>query len=384
MQPRYQIRVRDTDGNLVAQIDDYSTINIEHTVNRGGYAAIYLPQDSINVGVFEVDYLVEIWRSIQDEGIDWYLEYIGLHRTSVYQTFENGSSLYSVYSEGLCDLLIRRIIAYYSGTAYTDKNGPAETVIKEFVKENAGSSATSPPRIQDGVTQNLIIEADGAAGDNWSGARAWRNLWEVISEIAQATNLFFDIEMFSDPGDDPVQFIFRTYENLRGTDRRATGLDPSTGLNAAGNAPVVFALEYGNIKTVVYSDNRGEEVNAVYALGQGEGDARIIGYQEDATAIAASPWNKREVSRNANSEKFEDDVLNTALAVLQERSRFIDFNFAIIQTSGYLYGRDYTWGDIVTGKYLDFSQDLMIEKAQLVVNNEFGETITITMRQLNE
>lgn len=382
MQPRYQVRVRDTNGALVAQIDDYTIINIEHIVNTGGYAAIYLPQDSINAGVFKVDYLVEIWRSIQDEGVDWYLEYMGLHRTSVWQTFETGAASYSSYSEGLCDLLARRIIAYYSGTTYTDKNAVAETVIKEFVKENAGTDAISPPRIQDGVFPNFLVEASSGAGPVWSGARAWRNLRDVVKEISEATNMYYDVVLYSDPGDDPVVFMFKTYENLRGTDRRETGLDPATGLNAAGNAPIVFSLGYGNIKTVVYSDNRGDEVNAVYALGQGEGDARMVGYQEDAAAAADSPWNKREASRNANSEKFEDDVLNTALSVLQERSRIINFNFDVIQTSGYLYGEDYTWGDIVTGKYLGFQQDLLVERAQLLVNVDSGETINIGLKEL--
>lgn len=383
MQPRYQIRVRDTSGVLVAQIDDYTTINIEHIVNSGGYAAIYLPQDSINAGVFDVDYLVEIWRSVQDEGIDWYMEYIGIHRTTVWQTFENGASLFSEYSEGLCDLVKRRIVAYYSGSDYTDKDGPAETVMKEFVEENCAASATSPPRVQDGVFPNFSVEADRARGDTWSGARAWRNIGDVLKEIADATNMYYDVILASDPGD-PIMFTFKVYETQRGTDRRVTGLDPATGLNAAGNAPVVFALEYGNIKTVVYSDNRGEEVNAVFALGQGEGDARMVGYQTDAAAVAASPWNLREASRNANSEKFEDDVLNTALEVLNERKRIIDFNFAVIQTPGYLYGRDYTWGDIVSGKYLTFEQDLMIERSQLVANVDEGEKITLTLRELNE
>lgn len=382
MQPRYQIRVRDTSGILVAQVDDYETINIEHIVNSGGYAAIYLPQDSINADVFGLDYLVEIWRSVQDEGIDWYMEYIGLHRTSVWQTFETGKSLYSEYSEGLCDLLKRRIIAYYSGTSYTDKNDFSETVMKEFVQENAGSSATSPPRISDGVISNLVVAVSGGAGANWSGAKAWRNLHDVLKEIAETTNFYFDVELLTQPGVSPVGFLFQTYEGLRGTDRRETGLDPSTGLNAAGNAPIVFALEYGNIKTVVYSENRGDEVTAVYALGQGEGDARMVGYQEDATAIADSRWNKRETSRNSNSEKFYDDVVNTAKNILQERRKIIDFNFSVIQIPGYLYGKDYTWGDIVTGKYLNFRRDLMIERSQLVVNSDSGETITITMKEL--
>jgi len=66
--------------------------------------------------------------------------------------------------------------------------------MKEFVSQNAAASATAPPRLFDGVLAGLTVQADGATGVSWTGARAYRNLLEVLQGIANDTGAMdFDV-----------------------------------------------------------------------------------------------------------------------------------------------------------------------------------------------
>lgn len=371
MRSRHFMKLLDTTGSLVAIVDDFEYMKYSHKVNDAGYLQVQVRGGHKIETLSGTDYICEVWRSVPDVGIDWYLEGCYFVRSRVNQGFSNGREIFTLYGPGFVDLLRRRCILYYANSDFTDKSGPGETVMKAFVNENAGPAATiALGRLSDGVTLGLSVQADGAAGTTWTGRRAYDNLLDVCQDISLATGIYFDIVPAG-----VAQFLFRTYENLRGTDRRQTGIDPATGLNAAGNPPIVFSLSLGNMEGPVYSINYDEMANVIVALGQGVEDARAFVVVTDPVTLAQSPWNRVELTRNSNMEYSNAGLTAVADAALENKMAVSKFNFNIIQTPTSLYGYHYTWGDYVTAQYKGNNRDVFINKVTVTSSERENESI---------
>jgi hypothetical protein len=372
----YQVVLKNQVGTQVALFDDFNSLTFGHKVNDAGYFSLQLDGGDDRWPLFALDGQVEIYRSWKDWGLDWYLEFEGFCRTFVRQTFENGVRIASVYGQGYLDLLRRRIIAWPSGTAGAGKSGPVETVIKDYVNQNAGPGATvAAGRLANGVTAGLSIVPDAALGVAWEGSRAYTNLLATAQEIGDATGHYFDVI-----GIGAGLFEFRTYFGHRGQDRRVIGISP-TGLNADGNAPIIFALEYGNMQEAVYSINRKAEANALFLLGRGDGENRTIETMEDALAIAESPWNRCESGRNASLETTTAGMQARGDAYLDEAGAKHDFVFKPKQTVANLYGKDYTWGDLMTAVYEEVTAQVEFLGVDISVG-EGGEDISCTFKEI--
>lgn len=365
MAARYKVHLKDQSGNLVAIIDDFTNLQVSHRLNSISTYNFQIDASDPVVDLFELDGQIEIYRNDSVNGIDWYLEFEGFHRNFTTQTFENGRETYTSYGRCYNDLLNRRIIAYYSGSAYASKSGVGETVMKEYVDENAGPGATNPPRVFDGVTLGLSIEADAARGDAWAGSKSWQNLLTVCQQIANVSNIDFDIV-----GTGAQTFEFRVYDEQLGSDRTTDGLDIVTGLNGAGNAPVIFALAKGNMQQPTYSLKRMNEKNAVLVLGEGIADDRETEEREDATAIADSPWNRCETTKDARNYSTVAGYQSVGDNALEEGQAEELFDFVPLQVESTLYGRDYFFGDKITARYKDFERDKKIISVDILVNQE--------------
>jgi hypothetical protein len=245
--------------------------------------------------------------------------------------------------------------------------------MKEYVDENAGPSATLVPRLlESGVTSGLSIEADAAGGAVWSGAKAFENLLTTIQEISAAVSLDFGIV-----GVGVALFEFQV-RPIWGDDRSTVGLVHATGLNGAGNAPVVFALEYGNMINPKYRKSRTDEVNAVISMGQGLAGNRLLTLRTDAAAIAESPWNLKESSRGASDEYTTAQQQSGGDAYLADNQAKETFEFEIVQTPGSLYGREYFFGDLVTARYKSIERNKKIVGVKITVEGP-NETIDVEL-----
>ncbi len=369
-------------GQMVAEFDQaaWSSLTFTHKVNAPGSCAIEINDEDARARLFELDGQVEVWRRNQTVGLDWYLEWEGFHRTSNRLTRENDNQRFLSFSAGYLNLLKRRAVMYFSGDAGSNKSGVGETMIKAYVNENAGPGALlSAGRIQelesDGVTLGLSIEGDAGNGLSWSGGRSFRNLLTVIQNIANATGVAFDVI-----GIGTQLFEFRVYDGQRGLDRTTAGLD-TAGLNSAGNAPVIFSLGFGNMAVPVLSENRSQEITVSYVLGQGVAEERNIEEVRNLDAIADSPWNRIEDTINASNEATVSGNANL-IAVgdeeLEENKMKEKLSFSFMQIPSTFYGKDYTWGDVVTNRYeeKEFNQELDEVRVTVSENADNGEEIT--------
>lgn len=352
-QARVQVYLYDITGTLVAIFDDWNTFHLERRLNTYDLLTLSMDGEDPRHELFTIDCFIEVRRRIGDG--QWYTESVLMHITGEEQITEGSKHLFTSYSRGLTDLLRRRSLNYYANTPYTLKAGPGETVIKEYVAENAGPLATSPPRISDGVTPGLTVEPTAGLGLLWAGQRSWQNLLEIIQEIALVTSIDFDVIKTG-----PTDFEFRCYYPQIGTDR---------------TAEITFSPTLGNMMSPSYTLSRTEEVTRVIVLGQGqESDRHII--VRDLPTMFDSPWRLVEATLDARQESTFNGLIAAGDTFLAKRQAQESFAFTVLQTTAYQYGRDYFLGDVISASFDNVSTTKKITGASINIQDG-RETIAL-------
>lgn len=372
MAVRYQVLLRSQAGTQVALLTTWYSLEYVVRLNDIGTFTLEIDGSLPVVSEFIVDGQVEIRRRDQDASpeIDWYTDFRGFQRTTVLKTDADGRSRFASIGVDPKHLLARRVILFKDTSTEAAKTGPGETVMKSYVNENAGPGATAPPRLFAGVFPGLTIQASAGAGSTWEGNKPYRPLFRTVREIADATAVDFDLVVTG-----AVTLEFQAKAEPLGVDRTTTGIDPGTGLNAAGNAPLVFSLDFGNMEAPALTTHRIDEVTAAIILGQGAEDDREV-IQRTSAAATASAFNRIESVRNANQEEDTAALNAVGDAMLQDLQARETFFFQALQIPSTLYGRDYFVGDLVTARYGSIERNLKITAATIKVV-EGVETIDI-------
>lgn len=335
----WEIRLYDNAGGLAYIFDQFTELVVNGKVNAPGAFALKLEGNHPAIPLFELDGFLEARWQDAVSGIVWRTELGGFVTDFEKWTDAGGKRQFVASGPGYTDLLGRTIIDTYAGSAESDKDDAGETVIKEFVDEQAGPGAGARARA------NLTVELDAALGTNWAGQRSNRNLLEVCQQIAEATGLQFGI--FRTGADD---FEFRVWE---ATDRTAT---------------VRFSEAFGNMAEPRVVDRASQVLNWVKVGGQGEGIARVFEYRDDAASIALSPWNQRETFLAATDQPDVAQLEMRGDEKLTENRRARQFTFRVVQTPGLMYGRDYFLGDLVTAIYDGVTYTKRVNSVQFKVN----------------
>ncbi|KKL19160.1 hypothetical protein LCGC14_2468260, partial [marine sediment metagenome] len=151
MATRYQIVLRNQAGVQVAMFTTWRSLLYNLKLNDVGTYQLEIDGDLAVISQFVLDGQIEIGRRDQDASpaIDWYTDFAGFHRTESRRHNDIGASIYTSSGADYKHLLSRRAILFRDTTAGAGKSGPGETVMKEYVNENAGPGAVSPPRVFD-------------------------------------------------------------------------------------------------------------------------------------------------------------------------------------------------------------------------------------------
>ncbi len=372
MATRYEVALLDTAGTQVAVITDWRRLEYTRIVNGVGQYRLTIGGDDAAVPLFVLDGQVVISRYDLEANpvIAKYNDFFGFHRNEIRATDDRGLHTYTTQGVSFDHLMRRRIINFRPGSSGSDKSGAGETVMKAYVNENAGPSATDPPRISNGVTPGLTIQADGGAGSSWEGTRSFKGLLDVLRDIADATLVDFEVTQ----GILPATFVFDAQA-------RPIGIDRSVG-NSGGVAPLVFSLDYANMIAPSYTLSRMAEINNVIVLGQGQPGSRVVVIRA-TSARADSPLNLLEGVRMANQEADTGGLNSVGDAMLQELQARETFQFEVFQTESSKYGRDYFLGDIVTARYQDIQRNLQIVGVGITVEAGVGEEITISVSDVS-
>jgi hypothetical protein len=261
-------------------------------------------------------------------------------------------------------LLTRRIVAYPAGSAQASKSGAADDVMRAVVRENLGELAGAG---RDITAYGLTVEPDLSLSSTISMSFAWRNVYDVVTDIArlasqQGQNLLWDVI----PVDDGyrMQFIVRRdfYRDRRQSSPHALWL-------SAGNA----------IENIVETYDRRESWNVVYAGGRGEEADRTIITVTNSDDIARSVLARTERFFDGATYSSTGTLTAAAYRRLREGSPVTTIRAQLLDDV-VQYGRDIIVGDAVTIKG-NAEYDMILRTARLVARDDTYQ-VNLTLEQV--
>ena len=351
MAARIQLLLKDTAGAKLALVPDFASLTYTKTVNDQGSFTLVLDGSDPRAALFTHDLIVEIWRSDPEISLDWYKDFDGIILELDKKIAENSDRELSIRGAGLLEILSRRVVLY-DQQDLGEKWDWGEKVLKEYVKENAGSEALySNGRWVDGNIPTLSVEAyhPTLQGDEWTGEMAGSNLLDALKQVAELSNVDFTLEQ--DPLT-PGYYIFKTHYPY-GKDLSTAGLSPVTGLNGAGQRPVIFSTMFSNLEDVSYLVSHIGEVNVSVALGQGSSYVQDFEVSENAASITTE-ISRREGTISAQESELsvvDDELLYAAYMDLINRKAKKVLRFSPLTSGMFHYGKDYNVGDIITVRF---------------------------------
>jgi hypothetical protein len=341
-------------------VSDYSAFAYAKVVNGIGSWSMSLPQ-SFDIRQVQRDTRIAVHRRLQDGPRT--LDFVGLVR--YIEKSQRGNSIYyTIAGPDLNDFLRRRIIPYgTSSTTYAKKATYADNMMKAFVTQNLGASAGTNRAI---TSYGFSVEADESLCTSVLSNAAWKNLYEVLVEIANssqstpATAAYFGIV----PLGTGWTCQFRTNKQQWGVDRRyPTG----------GSGVVILSLDFANVGDITRNWNYREEVNYVWCgYGTGTGTAKKTKQASDAARIGQSPFNQCEgfTTSNSSSSSTVTSVANAAVRAGRPRQLF---SASIINTANAVYGREFGFGDYVTAVFQGEQVNCRVNAVEIRLNDKDEE-----------
>lgn len=143
-----------------AQFDIVLNCSYTNEVNGVGSYNFSIDANDPRQELFTEDSILLIKRRIAGLGIDWYTDFVGLHRSPKFELLESGDYVFTSIGVGPNDFLARTIINYPQATVKSYKNMPPIDAMREFVWENCGEAATvDNGREADGVLPDFFIDS---------------------------------------------------------------------------------------------------------------------------------------------------------------------------------------------------------------------------------
>jgi len=401
---QYYVLVRDTEGAELAVIDNYVSLSFQHKLNSVGQFSLELIDERDANGVlltsedkislFELDGIVEFWRSDAMAQLGWYREFAGLYRKMTPSISSDGKR--TVLLEGFCPnhLLSRRVIAYNTGTIKADKDDTADQVVYEYIDENCGQNATvangrycDPEYGQvpgdevdaDGVMPEFYVDAPDAYdfGDgnvvDWRGSKSFENLLDVLQEIAEFANIDFVVQHSIDASGITV-YHCEIHTNWIGTDRTEDSIDGDI-------EPVTFSVGLGTLQDASRTYDRSQEATVVFVLGGGDMSTRSVLPVENTTQIAASPYNRIEVARGASDNEFVYQLRDYGKAALEEMAYKDEISAKVMQQSVLSYAKHYFLGDHVQIRFRDTLMEYRITGINISYASSGEESIEVVFER---
>ena len=344
--------------NNIQMFESVSWIRARNTI---GNLNIVLPSAMYDTSIFKTDDIFELWRTVGNitylEGDTlWFLR----DTEKTFGTKNRGNTCTLIAYDAL-ELLKRRIIAYYANTVYTDKINFVDDMMKNVVRENFGSASIDANR---NISNLLSVSPNSSGGVILEKEIAWQNVLDSLQDMADSAEasgqrVLFDIVY------DGGALQFRTYIDLRGNDLTNRH---------------ILSVDSGNLTDVVVRNNRFDEANYIYALGDATGDIRPYTIVKNDSLINESVYNLREFADTAGDSVDEELLGDAGNRILYENRPRVIYEGNIVNTLQFTYGIDYNYGDKLTiyvdGQY----RDVYVDTVSGNVDSANGEMIDIILQ----
>jgi len=363
----YELWLTTDAGARIALLDNALWFTATRVVNDAGWFQLGLPE-SFDMTLIKPDRMVQIWRASKGGRLSLWRSYFV--RKWHWETL-GSTELLTLSGPDANDLLRRRIVANYASLAQSRKvTMAADDMMKEIVDEQMVNDASNPASTYGSRDYaNLTVQADLTLGPLLTKSFSWQKVNTLLKSISEAareagTEIFFDIAV-SSVGSDSINFEFRTYTGQPGRDRTELG--------------IVFDQARGNLENPSLEYDYSEEVNYVYAAGQGQQDQRETTQVYDTARIGTSIWNRCEGFADARQQGelgLTNGVREEGRARLEEGRPQRRFGGQPVDTEGTRFGRDWDHGDKVRARYRGEEFDCIIRTTNIHVDEMGHETIT--------
>lgn len=360
----YELWLTDDKGTRLAQLDNILWFSATRHISRIATFVGGLPT-SFNTDLLRPDRMIQVWRAPEGGRLSLWRPY--LIRKWRFET-RGAQQMLTVTGVDPNDLMRRRIVAAFSGSAQAAKADFADDMMKEIVTEALADGVAPVPSEGTRVWADLSVQADLSNGPTLTKSFSFDKLLlpsggGVLANIAKAsreagTEVFFDI-VTNVVSSSSITFQFRTYTGQPGQDV---------------SSRVVFDQERGNLENPSLDFDYTQEENYIYAGGRGQGQARNIQQVADSTRYDASQWNRCEAFADARNQSPDNAIRESGRAVLEEGRPVRIFKGRPLDTAGTRFGLDWNFGDKVRTRYRGFEFDSIIRTINISVHGR-GEEI---------
>lgn len=310
---------------------------LEYALNVGQVGVLRLTLPTNYDDLLLLDGRISVWRSVG--GRAPYRDGDAVYLIRKWEYGEDATTVTAVHAN---HLLTRRIINYYAGTSYTAKTTTtADNLIKAFASQQLGSGIVTADRIgvetYADISAYLAIQADLTLGQSTSKAAAWRNLFDVVRELCDASTQLGTYLTAEIVAVGQTDLELRTYTTQRGVDRRASS-----------GQPLIFSRSRGNVENVVLTVDRMNEITFATAGGGGEKTARTTSSAIDATRAGESPLNRIEDFTEDTNTTNTTTLTGIASARVREGRPRISATGDLVETAYCTRGVHFDLGDYVT------------------------------------
>lgn len=366
----YQISiVSPTTGQALEIFDGPSMYSMRYSRALNGIGAIVmeLPSESDLSTLFMLDAFIDVARRHPVSGQLLTDETFFARLTHRFRTGDE--ERFIVGGLSLNHLIARRVIDPADDPAaaggFSTKSGAADTVMLAYANEQMVTSTNTLRRFP-GLTTNI----SSGVGSSVGARERYTSLLELLQNLARRGNVDFVIERVSG-------VTLRLTVAPIGTDKTQTTNYPF--------APFVMLNPLrGNLTNPSLEIDRRDEANFVYALGQGQGEARKV-LAVAGTGISDSPFNRVEFVKDARNIERSDSLglLTEAQGMLLEKQPVREFTYESTGSEpGATYKKDFDIGDRITAAWDSQQEDLRIVGVELSISEE-GEQINISTERVD-
>lgn len=269
---------------------------------------------------------------------------------------ENGKATENWLIKGyaLKSIVAQRITMPPSHTAYDNKAGSYETVMKHYINNNL----VQPVEVRRKITQ-LVVAPDLKRGGMISYSSRFKNVADEMSTLSLASGLGWDVTL------DLVnkQWVFDIVE----------GHQLIAGQNV--NPPVIFSPQFESLKSLQYAQSELNYKNVAIVAGQGEGvERRVI------EVGSFSGLNRHEIFVDARDvEEVDDDgqsiPVQQIVQALTDRGQ---------QQLNELLQEEYLEGQILTNSPFKYETDYDLGDIVTIQNKDWGVTMDARITEIKE
>lgn len=328
------IRVLSREMDILGEIDNYQSMFFDRSWHEIGEFEMVINRHLRYADTLQKNCLILV-------GNDPSRAFIIKHREIQLDSDGKLTENWVIRGYSLKSIIAQRITYPPSHTAYDNKSGSVETVMKHYINNNI-VNPTDPSRRIPGFE----IAPDLQRGPRVSYSSRFKNLSEEIILLSTSTGVGWEVRL-------DLERKVMIFDVLIG--------NVST-VNQDVRPPVIFSPQFDSLRTMQYIQSELNYKNTAVIGGQGEGIERRLVEITDSTGL-----DRHEVFIDARDVPEEDDDQQPipeqeVIQALIERgeqqlSELIQEEYLegqILQNSPFVYGVDYDRGDVVTLQNLDW------------------------------